>query len=400
MRRFFVLVPILCGLFAADRGYADATAPPPLAAEAPWAWMSQSASPLPMPDGRLTDRETELQRACGVGELGLRRVAERLVQRKIKELPYLDLDGLTFAQRVNGEPHVWPRAWIVSARALDHETTVKKLAAWRTTFHDIGERRCGVASGYAPDGSQVVAAIALDAIADLTTPMPVKTHPGTWLTLEARLLVPTTGAHVVLIGPGGETRTVPTAVDGNVVRARFALDRPGGFTVQLVSDVTTGPRPALEAQIFADVEPPSVMPNLAAPGEAAGVGATDERDALFRMIAGLRVEQGLRATLRDPRLDTLAAAHAQRMKDAHTVGHDVGDGDPSTRLQRAGLSAHEAGENVAHAQTVALAHRALWASPSHRQNLQRPEYDRVGIAVLDDADGSVWACEIFAEDLH
>ena len=41
--------------------------------------------------------------------------------RKTLELPYLDLDGLTFAERVNGEPHVWPRAWIVSAHAMDHE---------------------------------------------------------------------------------------------------------------------------------------------------------------------------------------------------------------------------------------------------------------------------------------
>jgi uncharacterized protein YkwD len=323
----------------------------------------------------------------------------------MKDLPSLVLDGLTLAQRVNGEPHVWPRAWIVSGLALDHETTVKKLAAWRTTFHDIGERRCGVAIGYAPDGTQIVAAIALDAVADLVTPVPVKTHPGTWLTVDAKLLVPATGAHVVLVGPGGETRTVPTSFDagtglGGTVRARFAPDRPGGFTVQIVADVATGPRPILEAQLFADVEPPAIMPNLAAPGEAAAASATDKRDALFKMIAALRVEQHLPAIVRDGRLDALAVAHAQRMKDSHTVGHDVGDGDPASRLQRAGLQAREAGENVAHAQTVQLAHRALWASPSHRQNLQRTEYDRVGIAVLDDADGSVWACEVFAQDLH
>jgi uncharacterized protein YkwD len=394
VRRLFALALLIAGSTLAVPTHADAVSEPA------WTWALQTASPIPVPEGRLTDREAELQRTCGVSELGLRRVAERLVERKIKELPYLDLDGLTFAQRVNGDPHVWPRAWIVSGRALDHESTVKKLAAWRTTFRDIGERRCGVASGYAPDGTQVVAAIALDAVADLVTPIPVKTHPGTWLTVEAKLLVPATGAHVVLVGPGGETRTVPTSFDSGVVRARFTPDRPGGFTVQIVADVATGPRPVAEAQLFADVEPPVVMPNLAAPGETAAAGITDERDALFRMIAALRSEQRLPAVTRDARLDAIAAAHAQRMKDAHTVGHDVGDGDPATRLQRAGLTAREAGENVAHAQSVQLAHRALWASPSHRQNLQRSNYDRVGIAVLDDPDGSVWACEVFAQDLH
>jgi uncharacterized protein YkwD len=85
---------------------------------------------------------------------------------------------------------------------------------------------------------------------------------------------------------------------------------------------------------------------------------------------------------------------------AHTVGHDVGDGDPAERLQNAGLFAKESGENVAHAQSVRLAHRALYASPSHRTNLLRQEFDRAGLAVLDDADGSVWVAEVFAADLR
>ena len=390
------VVPVLAcvALLGADVARADGPAEPP------WSWASQTSSPQAVPAGALTDRELELQTACGVAEQGLHAVAARLVDRKIRGLPYLDLDGLTFAQRASGNPHVWPRAWIVSGRAMDHEATLKKMAAWRTTFHDVGERRCGVASGYAPDGTQVVAAIALDAVADLTTPLPVRTHAGTWLLVEAKMLVPATGAHVVVVGPSGEPRTVPTSFDGTTIRARFAPDRPGAFTVQLVADVATGPRPVIEAQLYADAEPPQIMPNLAAPGESAGAGVADTRDALMRMVLALRVEEHIAPLVRDARLDAIALAHAQRMKDAHVVGHDVGDGDPAQRLQNAGLTAREAGENVAHAQSVLLAHRALWGSPSHRQNLQRPEYDRIGVAVLDDPDGSVWVAEGFARDLR
>ncbi len=333
-------------------------------------------------------------------EDGLRLVAKRLVMRKALDLPYLDLDGLTFAQRVSGDPHVWPRAWIVSARAMDHESTVKKLEQWRQTFHDIGERRCGVASGVARDGTQIVAAIALDAIADVATSIPTRTHVGTWISVDAKMLVNATGAHVVVVGPGGEPHTIPSSFDGTNVRARFAPDRGGAFTVQVVADVATGPRPALEAQLYADVDPPQQMPSLSAPGEAASAGIADERAALAAMVQALRAQQSLGQLRRDARLDTIAAAHAQRMKDAHTIGHDVGDGDPAQRLQNAGLTASESGENVAHAQSILLAHRSLWQSPSHRTNLQHPEYDTLGIAVLDDPDGSVWVAEVFARNLH
>ncbi len=380
---------------AATGADARASAPP---ADPPWVWASATASPTSIEGNALTDRESDLLAHCGVGEAGLRTVAKRLVERKLRDLPYLDLDGLTFAQRVAGEPHVWPRAWIVSGRALDHESTVKKLETWRKSFHDVGERRCGVATGHAADGTEVVAAIALDALGDMAA-LPVKSHAGTWLSVDAKMIVPASGAHVVVVGPSGEPRTVPTSFDGGRVRARFAPDRPGTFTVQIVAEVGTGPRPVLEAQVFADVEPPTVTPNLSAPGEQAGQGAPDETTALLAMLTALRREENLRPLAHDARLDALALAHASRMKQVHTVGHDVGDGDPAQRLQNAGLIAKESGENVAHAQSVRLAHRALYASPSHRTNLLRQEFDRAGVAVVDDPDGSVWVAEVFAAGL-
>ena len=74
--------------------------------EPPWAWAAASESGVGVAASALTDREADLQRACGVSEEGLHAIAERLVLRKKLGLPYLDLDGLTFAQRASGEPHV------------------------------------------------------------------------------------------------------------------------------------------------------------------------------------------------------------------------------------------------------------------------------------------------------
>ena len=47
-----------------------------------------------------------------------------------------------------------------------------------------------------------------------------------------------------------------------------------------------------------------------------------------------------------------------------------------------------------------LAHRALWASPSHRDNMLQPRFDRVGVGVCTDPDGSVWVTEAFATPLE
>lgn len=363
--------------------------------EPPFAWAPQVASPRPVDVALLPDREAELQRACGRAEAGLRDVATRLVARKLRNLPYLDADGLGQAQRALGEPHVWPRAWIVSGRALDHESTRMKLLAWMTTFHEPGERRCGVALGYGDDGTEVVAAVALDALADLH-PVPVRVHVGAWLPIEATMLVPATGARVIVMGPTGRPRTVPTQLESGRIRAQVALDQPGTFIVQVVADVAAGPRPVLEAELFADALPWTEMPDLAAPGETAAPPGASDHDAILAMIQSLRRAEALPLFTPDARLDALALAHAERMQRARSVAHDVGDGDPAARFEAANLRVHESGENVAHAGSVLLAHRALYASPSHRTNLLATGFTRVGVGVARDPDGSVWLTEDLA----
>jgi uncharacterized protein YkwD len=368
------------------------------------AWMARTMSPRPfVPEGDrdARDRIAELLGRCGRGESGLAEVARRVVANRVAGESHLDLDGLTFELRAAGEPHVWPHAWMVTGRALDRAAVAAKLEAWSATFGDGGDRRCGVAIGVAGDGSEIIAAIALDALADLA-PLPTQAHVGTWLTVDARLLVPVADAQVVIQGPGSDPRAIPSYAEeeggATHVRARFAPDRSGAFTVQIVADVATGPRPILEARVFADVDPPARFDPARAPGETAVLAAGSEADRLLAMVAALREIERLPPLTRDPSLDAVALAHARVMLATRTVGHDVGDGDPAARVEKAGAHARLVGENVAHATSVRLAHRALYESPSHRENLLRSEFDRVGAAVLDDADGSVWVAEVFAAE--
>jgi uncharacterized protein YkwD len=255
------------------------------------------------------------------------------------------------------------------------------------------EPRCGTSGvGHEPGGDRVVFVL-VDALADLA-PIPTRTHAGSWIAIDATMRVPATSARVMVVGPDARPRPVPTSFHEGRIRATFAPDRAGRFTVQVLADAGAGPRPVLEALVFADVEP--FEDESATPGEDAA-RAEDGAEGLARMIVALRAELGLRALRRDPSLDALARAHALQMKAAGRVAHDVGDGDPRSRIERSDVVVREAGENVAHERSIVHAHRALYASPSHRDNLVHPDFDRFGVAVVDDPDGTVWVTEMFAK---
>lgn len=359
----------------------------------PAPWAAASASPRPVV-GALDPLETAAATACGEGDAGLRATARALLARKLAGAALPDVDAIAAAQRVAGEPHPWPRAWAVSGHTLDREATLARLRPWLDAHRSVGARRCGVADGIAADGTRTLVVVTVDALADLV-PLPTHARAGQWLTVEARMRVPTRGGSVLVLGPSGAPRVVPSWFEGSTLRARFAPDRPGELTVQVVADVASGPRPVLEATVLADVEPAERAEDSVAPGEDVAPGLPDD-DRLAAMVTAARASAGLPPLSRDPRLDAVARAHGRRMAASGELAHDAGDGDPFDRIRAAGLDPAEAGENVAHAATLARAHRALWASPSHRANLLRQAFDHVGVAVVRDGRGDAWVVEELA----
>jgi uncharacterized protein YkwD len=353
-----------------------------------------TASPVAVDEASLSDLERAALTRCGKGEAALMATGRVLLERKLAGGALPELDGIAEVQRAQGEPHPWARAWAVRAHTLG-DAALGKLEAWLGDARRA--RRCGVASGVAGDGTTSLIVVTVDALADLA-PLPMRARTGQWLSLEARLRTAARGATVVVLGPSGATRTVPSWMDGATVRARFAAEAPGRLSVQVVADLPGGPRPVIEADVLVDSDPATMPEAGQAPGEEA-VGQGDDDEQLARMVAAARASAGLAPLVRDARLDAMAREHARRMAAAHELAHDAGDGDPPERMRQAGLDAHVLGENVAHAPTVALAHRALWRSPSHRMNLLRADFDRVGVAVVRDEGGEAWVVEVFAGGL-
>jgi uncharacterized protein YkwD len=358
----------------------------------PLVWKSATQSPHPaVADAKMAP----LLALCGGSDAALTEVAARSAHRQLDGSSILGADELAYNLRASGDPHVWPRAWSIAGEALDSDDIAKRVKAWIAPWNTLGTRRCGIARVKGTDGMTVVAAVAIDALADLQ-PLPTTARVGQWITLDGAMLVPTTEAKVILLGPRGAPKTVIASLSGSRVHATFSVDQPGAWMVQVLATVATGPRPVLEAMIFAGAAPPSQFVPMTAPGESAAKGAKDDDQGMFQMINAARVAEQLAPLARDAALDRLARTHSEAMLRARMVGHDVGQGDTLARSKAAGIKAHVIGENVASAGTLENAHRALWASPSHRGNLLLDKFTHVGVAVVRAPDGMVWVTEMFS----
>jgi hypothetical protein len=347
-------------------------------------WATETTSPRP------SAGEPRVLAACPETDRALDAIAAEVATHS---LPADDVEGLTYALRAAGEPHVWPRAWMLEGKKIDLAEANTRFAAWLGSAAHLGQLRCGVARS-SRRGSEAIAAVAVDAEADLEH-LPMRARTSSWIDLGARTLVPATGAKVVVLGPRGAPRILPTSYIDGRVKARANVDHPGSWLFQVLLDGAGGPRPVLEALVFAGVEPPASQPWSAAPGEE--VAATGETVAdLERMLTAARRTETLPPLVRQAELDRVARIHTERMMHAASLAHDAGDGDPKDRVERASIPAQEVGENVAHAADVILAHRALWGSPSHRANMLERRFDRVGIGAATAPDGSVWVTELFA----
>lgn len=354
-------------------------------------WQPATRSPRATQTDGLARRLSAL---CARQDGALDAVAERLSERLLDGRPALDPAELTFELRAAGAPYVWPRSWSYSGPGLDSDDAVSRAERWLASPNSMGKPTCGAAHRTG-NGQAAVTLVLADALADLE-PLTTTAHVGQWLDVTAHALVPTSDAKVVVLGPRGGPRAIPTSVDQGTVRARFAPSSRGSWLVQVVADVATGPRPVAEALVHADASPPAGYHAAPAPGEEAGASGGDDGDALVRMVNAARASEGLGPLRRDADLDTAAREQAEAMRDARVLGHDVGKGSVGDRLAALGLSPRAYGENVARAATPGRAHRAIWSSPSHRSNVLEPRYDSVGVGVARGPEG-LWVAEVFAD---
>jgi uncharacterized protein YkwD len=118
------------------------------------------------------------------------------------------------------------------------------------------------------------------------------------------------------------------------------------------------------------------------------VATTKPRAELERRMLDLvnqeRRANGLQPLEADPELTEVARRHSADMFARGYFAHDTPEGiTPFDRMRESGVRFLTAGENLALAPTIEVAHTGLMNSPGHRANILRREFGRVGIGVMD-----------------
>jgi uncharacterized protein YkwD len=105
---------------------------------------------------------------------------------------------------------------------------------------------------------------------------------------------------------------------------------------------------------------------------------------MLELVNRDRADAGLAPLAPDDELREVARAHSSDMFARGYFSHVTPEGrDPFARIREGGVSFRTAGENLALAPTLSIAHTGLMNSPGHRANILRPQFGRVGIGVMD-----------------
>ena len=104
---------------------------------------------------------------------------------------------------------------------------------------------------------------------------------------------------------------------------------------------------------------------------------------MLDLINHERTSRGLKPLEADPELVLVARAHSADMFARGYFSHYTPEGeDPFQRMKDADIRFRTAGENLALAPTLQIAHTGLMNSPGHRANILNPGFGRVGIGIM------------------
>ena len=110
----------------------------------------------------------------------------------------------------------------------------------------------------------------------------------------------------------------------------------------------------------------------------------DLEQRMLDLVNKERAAAGLRPLVADPELTEVARQHSTDMFARGYFAHDTPEGlSPFDRMRAANVHFVTAGENLALAPTLSVAHTGLMNSPGHRENILRPQFGRVGIGIMD-----------------
>ena len=166
-----------------------------------------------------------------------------------------------------------------------------------------------------------------------------------------------------------ESRVAPAlirATSGITTWLERSLGRTFGESLTFLTTPTTGAGYHIPAVPLAKLQ---VEPGL--------------ESQMLALLNAERVKVGLAPLKFDTETQAVARAHSQDMWQRGYFDHLDPEGKGvGERLAAAGLTFQIAGENLALAPTLLIAHEGLMHSLSHRENMLHPNFHRVGIGII------------------
>lgn len=120
-------------------------------------------------------------------------------------------------------------------------------------------------------------------------------------------------------------------------------------------------------------------------------------ELMIRLVNRERQERGVKTLSLDNGLRSLARGHSEDMFKRGYFSHYSPEGkDIAQRANEAKINFLTIGENLAYAPTLELAHRGLMNSPGHRANILSPDFNKVGIGILDGGVYGLMVTQVFS----
>jgi uncharacterized YkwD family protein len=141
-------------------------------------------------------------------------------------------------------------------------------------------------------------------------------------------------------------------------------------------------RPSSESEKQPQQQPqqPKPTPKLVSTIQVQSVTPTAEELKMINLVNQESQKAGLQPLVIDNRLVYLARLKSQDMIDYDYFDHTSPTyGEPSRMISIAGIPYLCAGENLAGAYRVEIAHNGLMNSPGHRANILHPDFTHIGV---------------------
>lgn len=123
----------------------------------------------------------------------------------------------------------------------------------------------------------------------------------------------------------------------------------------------------------------------------------ESEQSMLDLVNKERKQHGLKAVVADNPLREVGRTHCTDMFKRGYFSHYTPENkSPFDRMDEAGIDYVAAGENLAYAPSVAIAHQGLMDSPGHRENILRPEFGTLGVGVIDGGLNGKMFCQEFS----